>query len=150
MYFSIIWYFLCMCLWDFICILNCSEITWVHTIVSNLTYFIILGYVLLSWDIIYSGCGGNSSGPWVTTGSIVIYLTCRYKLGSPSFKGGSAEISVEFWWSFPEAGPILGTVLSYTLGGFSFSKYQMILVMNYRGVTVVFSCLSSFVFSPNK
>ena len=42
----------------------------------------------------------------------MIYLTCRYKLGSPSFKGGSAEISVKFWWSFPEAGPIPGTVLS--------------------------------------
>ena len=49
----------------------------------------------------------------MTTGSIVIYLTCRYKLGSPSFRGGSAEIPVEFWWSFPEAGPIPGTVLSF-------------------------------------
>ena len=64
-----------------------------------------------------------------------MYLACRYKLGSPSFRGGSVEISVEFWWSFPEAGSIPGTVLSTVFRGCSVEFFAEVLVKFPQGGT---------------
>ena len=86
--------------------------------VFNLFYFIILGLVLnfILWN--YCIC---SDWLWKLQWSLCghwnlykLFLICRYKLGSPGFRGSSAEISVEFWWNFLEAGPIPSTVLSLT------------------------------------
>ena len=57
-------------------------------------YFIILELILILWDYIVLDVVGTSVVVEWPLDLFLLHLTCRYKLDSPGFRGGFAEILV--------------------------------------------------------